>query len=116
MMRSAVDMQRLRDVCERYGVASLEVFGSAAHDGLTDDSDIDLLYTLAPGARLGWAIEDLSDELSQVLGREVDLVSRDALHPRLRDRVLNEAQSPYESDRSRLLVHRSGSPPLHRHR
>ncbi len=55
----AVDGERLRQVCERYGVIRLEVFGSAARGAAHRDSDIDLLYTLAPGARLGWAIEDL---------------------------------------------------------
>lgn len=95
MLLSDVDGERLRDVCDRYGIATLEVFGSAAHDALGDGSDIDLLYTLAPGARLGWAIEDLSDELARILGREVDLVSRNALHPRLRNRVLNEAHPLY---------------------
>jgi predicted nucleotidyltransferase len=49
---------------------------SAARGTLTPGSDVDLLYTLVPDARLGWAIEDLSAELSALLGRPVDLVSR----------------------------------------
>lgn len=40
----------------------------------TAESD-NLLCTLAPGAHLGWAIEDLSAELAELLGRPVDLVS-----------------------------------------
>ena len=47
---------------------------------------------LAPGAHLGWAIEDLSAELADLLGRPVDLVSPRALNPRIRDQVLAEAQ------------------------
>nr|WP_300148857.1 nucleotidyltransferase domain-containing protein [Propionicimonas sp.] len=90
-----VDLERLRDVCERYGVVRLEVFGSLANGAARPDSDIDLLYTLAPGTRLGWAIEDLSEELTAVLGRPVDLVSRRALNTRIRDRVLAEAQPFY---------------------
>ncbi|MFZ1412814.1 MAG: nucleotidyltransferase domain-containing protein [Micropruina sp.] len=44
----------MRDVCERYGVVRLEIFGSVARGTASDESDIDLLYTLAPGAaRLG---------------------------------------------------------------
>lgn len=95
MSLAAVDVERLRDVCERYGVVLLEVFGSAARGETSADSDIDLLYTLAPGARLGWAIEDLAEELAEVLGRKVDLVSRRALHTRLRDDVLAEARPLY---------------------
>lgn len=90
-----VDLERLRDVCERYGVVRLEVFGSLANGAARPDSDIDLLYTLAPGTRLGWAIKDLSEELTAVLGRPVDLVSRRALNTRIRDRVLAEAQPFY---------------------
>jgi len=44
-------------------------------------SDVDVLYELEQGGRLGWEIEDLADELSEVLGRPVDLVSLGALHP-----------------------------------
>lgn len=50
-----------------------------------------LLYELEPGTRLGWDIEKFADELSELLGRRVDLVSRNALHERLRDKVLAEA-------------------------
>ncbi len=83
----------------------LDVFGSQPHSTSRPDSDIDLLYTLAPGARLGWAVEDLSDELAAVLGRPVDLVSRRALNPRLvsrrtlnpriREQILAEAKLFY---------------------
>lgn len=95
MATVTVDAERLGEICTRYGIARLEVFGSAAAGALTADSDIDLLYTLAPGARLGWAIEDLADELSAVFGRRVDLVSRRSLHPLLRDDVLAQAQALY---------------------
>ena len=49
-----VDPERLREVCQRYGVATLEVFGSVARHEDRDDSDIDLLYVLQPNARLGF--------------------------------------------------------------
>ena len=44
---------------------------------------------------LGWAINDLADELEQVLGRPVDLVAKRALDNRLRDAVLSEAKVVY---------------------
>ncbi len=91
----AVDLERLREVCERYGIARLDVFGSVARGTATEDSDVDLLYTLAPGTRLGWAIEELAAELAGVLGRPVDLVSPRALNVRIRDEVLREAQPLY---------------------
>ncbi|MGH9233662.1 MAG: nucleotidyltransferase family protein [Acidimicrobiales bacterium] len=90
-----VDLDRIAEICRRYGVARLEVFGSVGRGDARPDSDVDVLYELAPGARLGWEIEDLTDELSEVLGRPVDLVSRRALHDRLRLAVLAEARLLY---------------------
>lgn len=90
-----VDLDRIRRICERYGVARLELFGSVGRGEHRPDSDVDLLYDLVPGGRLGWEIEDLADELSAVLGRPVDLVSRRFLHHRIRDEVLAEAQLLY---------------------
>jgi predicted nucleotidyltransferase len=77
-----VDMQRLDELCGRYGVARLEVFGSVARGDADASSDLDLLYELAPGAKLGWEIEDLQGELSRLFGRPVELVSKRALHRR----------------------------------
>jgi predicted nucleotidyltransferase len=90
-----VDADRLREVCERFGLSRLAVFGSVSRGDSAADSDIDLLYDLAPNARLGWEIEALAEELTSLLGRRVDLVSRAALHARLRDSVLAEAHLLY---------------------
>lgn len=90
-----VDHARLRDVCERYGIARLDVFGSASRGDMHPESDIDLLYTLAPGARLGWEIEDLSDELAVIFQRPVDLVAERSVNRYLRESVLDEARPLY---------------------
>ena len=95
MVEFTVDPNQLREVCERYGVVRLDVFGSVSRGDARPDSDVDLHYSLAPDARLGWGIEDLADELAAVLGRPVDLVSRRGLNQRLRDQVLTEAQPIY---------------------
>ena len=91
----ALDEASLAEVCERYGIARLLVFGSVARGTAGPDSDIDVLYELRPGRRLGWEIEQLADELGTVFGRPVDLVSSAALHRRLRDTVLSEARTLY---------------------
>lgn len=93
--RSSIDHARLGAVCGRYGIATLWVFGSVAGDTATSSSDLDLLYELRPGARLGWEIDDLADELSEIFGRPVDLVPRGALHPLLATTVLAEARPLY---------------------
>lgn len=91
----AAELDRIGDICRRYGVARLYVFGSVSRGEEGPGSDVDLLYELAPGARLGWRIEDLTDELSEVIGRRVDLISRRAVHERLRDAVLAQARVVY---------------------
>ncbi len=90
-----VDDTRLAAVCEKYGIAELLVFGSVARGNARPDSDLDVLYTLRPGRRLGWDIEQLADDLAELFGRPVDLVSRRGLHPLLRQEVLAEARPLY---------------------
>lgn len=90
---AGVDRSRLADVCERYGLAELSVFGSVARGNATAASDVDLLYVLAPGRHLGFSLNRLEDELSELFGRPVDLVSKAALHPGIRDHVLAEARA-----------------------
>jgi uncharacterized protein len=90
-----VDPERLAAICHAYGIAHLELFGSAADGTAGPTSDVDLLYTLQPGRTLGWEIDDLADELAEFFGRAVDLVSRRALHAQLRDQVLAEARPLY---------------------
>lgn len=51
-------------------------------------------YALRPTRRLGQEIEQLTDELTDLFGRKVDLVSAHGLHPLLRPSVLAEAQLP----------------------
>lgn len=87
-----VDQERVAEICARYGVVELSVFGSVARGEARDDSDLDLLYVLGPGQPLGFAINQLEDELSALFGRRVDLVSKKALHRTIRDEVLAEAR------------------------
>ena len=90
-----VDRLRLDALCRRFGIARLDVFGSVARGEDGPGSDVDLLYELAQGRARGWEIEDLSQDLADLFGRPVDLVSRKALHPLIRDQVLADAEPFY---------------------
>lgn len=93
-----IDLTRLAEVCTRYGLAELAVFGSIVRGEASRDSDVDLLYVLAPGAQLGFAINDLEDDLAQLFGRKVDLVSKKAVHRLLRDEVVAQARTLYATE------------------
>ncbi len=89
------DADRLREIGERYGVARLEVFGSVGRGDYHSNSDLDLLYELKPGTRLGFAFFELEDELAELFGRHVDLVARDAVNEHIRPQILHDARLFY---------------------
>lgn len=89
-------VEAIAGLCRRYQVRELGVFGSAARGEMREDSDIDLLVEFIPGARMGlFELHDLEQELTQVLGRKVDLVSKAGLKPRVRDSVLRDLRILY---------------------
>lgn len=84
------------ELCHRYQVQELSVFGSALGPNFRPDSDIDLLVTFKPEAQIGLiAFSRFQQELSDVLGRKVDLVPKGGLKPLIRDEILAQAQVLY---------------------
>lgn len=71
-------------------VSAIAIFGSAARNEARADSDVDILVEFAEAPDL-FAFIDLRDRLSAYLGAKVDLTTKRALHPALRDRILAEA-------------------------
>ena len=61
-------------IAASYGVKSLSLFGSYARGEATEDSDIDLLLDRS-GMSGGWAIGGLYSDLSEALGKELDMVT-----------------------------------------
>jgi hypothetical protein len=86
---------RLADLCRKYGIAELAVFGSVARGSSRPDSDVDLLYVRVPGNDLGMSYFALQDDLEALFGRPVDLVPKDGLHRVIREQVLADAQVLY---------------------
>jgi uncharacterized protein len=94
-MSLELPMAQIREICRKYGVIELSLFGSAVRDDFGLDSDVDFLYVLSPDSDIGWEIVGLHDELAAAVGRQVDLVPKDFLHWVVRDRVLAEAEVIY---------------------
>ena len=83
--------QKALPVLKGAGVKRAAVFGSYVEGEQTRDSDIDLLVEAPRGMGL-FAFVDLKHKLEDALKKKVDLVTYDALHPRLRDRILQQQQ------------------------
>lgn len=82
----------LGEVCRRYGVRELSVFGSTVRREDGPDSDLDLLVEFLPGSKLDLVdYASLMLELSRLTGRKVDLVSKKGLKPLIRASVLKES-------------------------
>lgn len=95
-----VDFDRLRprlaELCARYGISELSVFGSVVREDDHPDSDVDLLYVWDTEADPSWhALWQLRQELASLLGRPIDLVPKESLHWVVRDRVLADARVVY---------------------
>jgi predicted nucleotidyltransferase len=92
----AVDRAKLAEICRCYGVRELSVFGSAASETMRPDSDIDLLVEFLPEAEPGLLDHaGLMLDLAELLGRKVDLVSKNGLKPLIRDSVIQDAKPLY---------------------
>lgn len=86
----------IEQICRSYHVRELAVFGSVLREDFRGDSDVDLLVEFERDAPIGFlALAAMMRELTEVLGRPVDLVTKGGLKPAIRDHVLAEAQVLY---------------------
>ena len=77
---------------KQFSVKDFYLFGSYAREQAGDESDLDILVDFEPGAEIGlFALARLRRRLSELLGKQVDLVTRDALRAEMRDEILREA-------------------------
>lgn len=84
--------EEISRLCQRHGIQRLALFGSVLRDDFDPESDVDVLVEFEPGKAPGFAFFDVQEELSQLLGRRVDLNTPGFLSPRIRRRVESEAE------------------------
>ncbi len=88
----------LKNFCQRNQIHSLALFGSALRDDFTPTSDVDVLVEFEEGAKVGLIkLAGMEIELSQLLGRKVEMHTVEGLHPGFKDEVLELAEVQYES-------------------
>ena len=71
---------RLAELCRKWKVTELSLFGSILRDDFGPDSDVDVLVVFQPDAPWSlWDLLDMREELKNLFGRPVDLVEKEAL-------------------------------------
>ncbi|MDX2033371.1 MAG: nucleotidyltransferase family protein [Blastocatellia bacterium] len=86
----------LKEVCRRYRIRELSLFGSMARGDFNDQSDVDLLVEFEPEMEVGFlTLSRLHRELSSILGRPIDLVPKLGLKPAIKQEVLESAELVY---------------------
>ncbi len=93
------DTKALAKLCRKHHVRRLDLFGSRAKGTAKDGSDVDLLVEFEPGhvpGLLGFLA--LQEDLADLLGEEVDLVSSGGLSPYMRDEILTSRSRIYKQN------------------
>lgn len=89
---------RIREYMSQQPVAWVAVFGSFARDEMTADSDIDVIVQFQEDARVSlFDYVGYKQDLEELLGRKVDLVTYKYLRPRLKSYIDNDMEVIYEA-------------------
>ena len=86
--QSAASIEQL---CRKYRIREMAVFGSVARAEDRGDSDVDIFVEFEPGYHPGLGWFDLEDELASLFGRQVDLSTKSLLKPRVKREALRDA-------------------------
>jgi predicted nucleotidyltransferase len=86
-----IPQEEIAAFCRRHHIRRLALFGSVLRGDLQPDSDIDVLVEFDPEHIPGLAFFSMQQELSHILGREVDLNTPQFLSPYFRQQVQDEA-------------------------
>lgn len=89
--------EEVEEFCRRNGIRRLALFGSVLRQDFTSDSDIDVLVEFEKGKSVGLRFFEMERELSEILGRKVDLNTPGFLSPYFREEVLRNAEVLYDA-------------------
>ncbi|MBN1272349.1 MAG: nucleotidyltransferase family protein [Candidatus Aminicenantes bacterium] len=99
-----ISKKRLTEFCRRNHIRRLAFFGSVLRDDFSQESDVDVLVEFEPGHTPGLDFITMQDEMSEILGRKVDLNTTACLSPYFRNEVLNEAEVVYDAAYDPLVI------------
>ena len=84
------NQKKILEIANGHGATEVRIFGSISRGEEREDSDIDLLVTMKPNSSL-FDIIAIKQDLEDLLGREVDVVTEASLSPYFKEEVLKEA-------------------------
>jgi predicted nucleotidyltransferase len=88
--------QQIDELCRRYQITELSLFGSRVRGDFKTASDFDFLVEFAPDAYVSLiTLGNIQNELESILETDVDLVPKNGLKPLIRNQVLSEAEIIY---------------------
>jgi predicted nucleotidyltransferase len=90
-----IPVDRIAELCRRHHIRKLGLFGSVLRDDFGPGSDIDVLVEFEEGHTPGFGFITIQDELSDLLGRKVDLNTPASLSRYFRDEVVRGAEVLY---------------------
>jgi uncharacterized protein len=99
MVRARIEVpkERIAEFCRQNHIRRLALFGSVLREDFRPDSDVDVLVEFEPGTRVGLRFFGLERELSEILGRKVNLNTPGFLSRYFRDEVMAEAEVQYDA-------------------
>jgi len=92
-----IPTDEVADFCRLHHIRKLMLFGSVLREDFGPESDIDVLVEFEPGTRVGLRFFTIERELSELLGRKVDLHTPGFLSKYFREEVLAEAKVQYDA-------------------
>jgi predicted nucleotidyltransferase len=100
--RVPLDMEKIRNFSRRWHIISFALFGSVLREDFRPDSDVDVLVAFTPDARVTlFSLAQMQEELREMFGREVDLVTRRSIeesdNPIRRAEILNTSQEVFHA-------------------
>ncbi len=81
--------EHLEELQRRYNVSKIGIFGSFSRGEDRSSSDVDIIVEFSTQVDLFTFLE-LKEHLETILGREIDLVTKNALKPLIKDHILSE--------------------------
>ncbi|MBN2544826.1 MAG: nucleotidyltransferase family protein [Spirochaetes bacterium] len=85
------------NICKKENISYLALFGSYKNGSATENSDIDLLIKLK-GSQSLFRLIKISQELSELLNKKVDLLTENAISPYIKENILNDLEVIYNEE------------------